>query len=115
MKITKQEMLKALKPNYIKFNVYTIHDLPSLHKGHFFSKDTMKYWGSRLVGEIYVSNLGIAYFVTSELNYDRTQRFFTIRSLDTKTGKVDSCSGFLAYTTKTQALTQALKLAYSNQ
>lgn len=39
--------------------------------GHFFDRETMKYWGSRIESALYKNRC----FVTSELNFDGSRRF----------------------------------------
>lgn len=41
----------------------------------FFSKDTMRFFGSKLHGDI----RGRRFFISSEHNFDRTARLFTVR------------------------------------
>ena len=116
MRITKDAMLKEIKPNYMKFNVYSVDDIVSKHKGHFFSKDTMRFFKSKLVSDVYVSNSGKVYFVTSEKkSFDTNERAFTVREYDLKLDKISSVGEFLSYETKAKALTEALRLAFKGE
>lgn len=42
---------------------------------HWFSEDTMAFHGSEVVSELYAGQ----YFVTSEDNFDRTRKVFSVR------------------------------------
>lgn len=116
MRITKDVMLKEIRPNYMKFNVYSVDDIVSKHKGHFFSKDTMRFFKSKLVSDVYVSNNGKVYFVTSEKKgFNTNERTFTVREYDLKLDSISNVGDFLSYETKSKALTEALKLAYKGE
>ena len=66
--------------------------------GHFFDKDTMKFWGTRI--ETGVIKNGC--FVTSENSYDGTKRFYTVcrfngKSIDTiQKNPQEEPQGFIA-------------------
>lgn len=53
----------------------TLADARAIYSGHFFDRDTMKYWGSRIESDLYKNRC----FVTSERNYDGTERYFNVR------------------------------------
>ena len=40
--------------------------------GHFFDRDTMKFFGSRIESDLYKNRC----FITSEKNFDGTERFY---------------------------------------
>ena len=44
-------------------------------KGHFFDRETFKYWGSRIESALYKNRC----FVTSENNFDGSRRAYTVR------------------------------------
>lgn len=44
-------------------------------KGHFFDRETFKYWGSRIESALYKNRC----FVTSENNFDSSRRAYTVR------------------------------------
>ena len=60
----------------------TMSDIRSLHKqagGYFFSRETMKFWGSKIYPTVYKGNL----FVTSEYTgFERTHRAFSVRQFN---------------------------------
>ena len=65
--------------------------------GHFFDRDTMKYWGTRIETGVFKNGC----FVTSEDNLDRTERLYTIRRF---TGELIYTVGkFQQYETKEAA------------
>ena len=57
---------------------------------HFFDKETMKYWGSRIETELFPNNT----FVTSEDTYDRNGRLYTVRMYDPNTGRIKTLNSF---------------------
>lgn len=60
------------------------------HGNHFFTEDTMKFWGSKVVAGMFKNNT----FVTSEDNYDRSQKLFTARQYDWKKHEVKTIGEF---------------------
>lgn len=69
--------------NYIpKFS--NIDDLVSNYKytsqGHFFDKDTMRFFNSRLTSHFRRLNDSTYVFITTECNFDKTKRFATLRT-----------------------------------
>lgn len=70
---------------------------------HFFDKDTMEFWGSKIESELFPNNC----FVTSEDNFDRSKRLYTIRIFDRATGAIEEASEFQAYSTKEEAVAVA--------
>lgn len=45
---------------------------------HFFDKETIDFWASRVESKLYQNGC----FVTSEDNFDRTKRLYTVRRFD---------------------------------
>lgn len=69
---------------------------------HFFDKDTVKFWGSKVCSRVFKNNC----FVTSEDNFNRTERLYSIRRF---TGdSIETIGEFQAYKTKEEAI-KALK------
>ena len=68
---------------------------------HFFSKDTLAFFGSKVYPELYTV-AGRQFFLTSEDNFNRTERGYTIREamLD---GDIETLGEFLQFATKEQA------------
>lgn len=86
---------------------YTIEQMQALNDrkgGHWFAKDTMRYFGTRILHGTNVRN----HFITSENNHDNTERRYTIRKFNTETYNVETVGEFLEYATRGQAVS-ALK------
>jgi hypothetical protein len=67
---------------------------------HFFSPDTLRWWGSRVGGTLF----GGRYFVTSEwTSFDKTGRAYTVREA-MPDGSIDTVGEFLAHPTREHAL-----------
>jgi len=61
----------------------TISELINHHEKigtKFFDKDTMKYWGTEIHGDI-INRGSNQFFITSEYSFDGTARLFTIRKI----------------------------------
>lgn len=51
-------------------------------EGHFFSEDTIDFWGSRIATKLQKRESdGCIFFLTSEDNFDRSQKMYTLRVL----------------------------------
>lgn len=48
MRITKDIKLRAIKPFYHSTAIYSTDDIARKHCGHWFSKDTKRFFGARL-------------------------------------------------------------------
>jgi hypothetical protein len=54
---------------------------------YFFEKDTMRFFGTRIVSELYKNNT----FITSDYTgFERDKRAYSVRVFDPKTGSVDT-------------------------
>lgn len=81
------------------------------NSGHFFDRDTMRFFGSRLMGEhLYDATTGDVYFVTSELDFHGGDRRYTVRVLDTD-GGIREASTFREHASRGVAL-RAMRRAY---
>jgi hypothetical protein len=69
---------------------------------HFFSKDTLAFFGSNVYNGLYTV-AGRQFFITSEDNYNRTERGYTIREA-MPDGDIETIGEFLQYATKEQAI-----------
>ncbi len=56
---------------------------------HFFDQDTMRFFGSKIHGGIIYGR----YFITSEDNFDRSEKSYTARIAHAD-GKIDTLGGF---------------------
>ena len=67
---------------------------------HFFDRDTMRWFGSRVESSLYKNNT----FITSEYTgFERTKRAYTVRYYDEAKNTVVDVSGFGAFSTKDAA------------
>jgi hypothetical protein len=110
--VTKKIKLEAIRENYIKLNIYTLNDIKNHHKGHWFSKDTMRFFKSRVSGPVYCSKKA-CYFVSSE-SFNGTDRFYTVRKYNPKTKDINTVGEFNVLS-KSEAFSQALELAFSEK
>lgn len=100
---------------------YSIHSINSIvgverlaeRKGsHFFSPDTMRFFKSKVIYDVFPSKNGI-YFVTSEKKcFNDYTRVFSVRFIDINTGDIKTI--YKGYSTKATALTGALNCAYDS-
>ena len=65
--------------------------------GHFFDRDTMKYWGTRIETGVFKNGC----FVTSEDNYNKTKRLYTVCRFNGKS--IGIIGDFQQYETKEAA------------
>lgn len=83
---------------------------------YFFSRHTMKCFGSKVLPTVNTGDGGI-YFVTSEDNYNRTRRQFNVRKYNPETGDVRTAYttgrayGTESYSTPQEARQEAKRLA----
>ena len=64
--------------------------------GHFFGRDTMEYWGSRIESVLYKKRC----VVTSELNFDGSRRAYTVRRFSPDFLRVETVGEFQEHATK---------------
>jgi hypothetical protein len=87
----------------------TIGDIKAKHTGYFFDSSAMRFFRSRVLGEVYQGPGGV-YFVTSEqYNYD-SPRLYTVRRFIKETGDVRTVGDFNALS-KSAAQSKAYRLA----
>lgn len=86
-------------------------------KTHFFDRDSMRFFSSRIGQNAYpTNNPFITLFVTSEKFEDRYSnysepRYYTIRAYDSRTGSIDTVGEFQAYQSSKTANRVAKELA----
>lgn len=66
---------------------------------HFFNEGTMLFWGSKIESTLYQNNT----FVTSEYNFERTKRLYTVRLYDPETARIKTIGGFQQFKDKSEA------------
>jgi len=112
MKLTKKQKLELIRDNYNKFGIYSVNDIERRHKGYWFSPDTMRFFKSKVYQDVFVSNSGKVFFVSSEKSgFGDDTRKFTVRVYDIKADSIENGGEFLAYESKAKAMTEALNLA----
>lgn len=73
---------------------------------HFFDRDAMRFFGSRVHDEVY----GGRFFVTSELDFYGERRFYTVREA-TEDGSVEVVGEFQQYASRSGAHAAARRYA----
>lgn len=110
-KIAKESKKRVLYPNHNLTKIYSVEDIKERHKGHFFSPDTMRFFKSRLIQDVFPTNKKSVYFVTSEKSgFTDETRVFNVRRYDIELDMFDTIE---TLNTRTRALSLALDLAYS--
>lgn len=89
-----------------------LRELCTRSGSHFFDRDTMRYFRSRMDGFTFAAPDGW-YFVTSEQQDDHHARAYTVRFLTIKHGDLNlyELNGFEAYATLQRARTAARRAA----
>lgn len=111
--ITKKQKRESLLPYFRLNNIYSVNDIKRKHKGFWFSKDTMRFFKSKLVQDVFPANKGKVYFVSSEKGPDMVRKF-SVRCYNLATDSISTVGEFGGYETKTKALTAALNVAYDD-
>lgn len=95
----------------------TITDIKEANKKagkYFFEPDTMRFFNSRVVSEVYTTLWGnYAFFVTREINPSNQLRY-SVREFNKQTGDVRTHGEFFGYKTKAVAI-EAAKQAARNE
>lgn len=71
---------------------------------HFFDADTMRFWGSKIETDLFENRC----FVTSEDNFDQTERRYNIRQFSEDYRSVNTIGEFNTYATLDEAVVVAL-------
>jgi len=114
MKITKKDKILALKTNYIKHGIYDISDIQRHHVGHWFDKDSMRFFRSKVCSDVFAGAENI-YFISSEQFDHSSPRKFSVRVLNIKCRDIRTVGEFQGYETKATALTAALDMAFNEK
>jgi len=90
---------------------YTTDEIRKVAKGHFFDRDAMRFFDSRVCLDAF-DGPGGCYFVTSErmrgiCNYPAGKRLYTVRRFNRKTGAVTTPQSFQGFASRTGALAAA--------
>jgi hypothetical protein len=100
MKTIKQAQCASFARSLVMRNYF--HD----YNGHFFDRDTLRFFGSRISDTWFIENKDSFLFITSEKTGQFShERAFTVRRIARVDGQIviSDIGGFLAYPTKAQA------------
>ena len=96
---------------YSKFYFTSTEDIKRRHKGHWFSKETMRFFKSRVHEQVYHGD-SLIYFVSSEsIGPMSNERGYTVRSYCSRTDRVETVSEFNQYRSRSGAHSAAARLA----
>ena len=93
-------------------DIYSADDIVRKHRGHYFSKDTMRFFKSKLIQDVFPTDSGRVYFVTSEQGPDGV-RAFSVRCYSIVQDDISTVGEFRGYESRAKALTAALNCAYN--
>lgn len=79
---------------------------------HYFDRDTMRFFASRLIGQPEQSENGrFAVFVTSEKRcFDDPTRTYNVRTYDVESGHVDTAGGFCECLSRSTAIRRQARI-----
>jgi hypothetical protein len=77
--------------------------------GHWFDKETLRFFGSKLPATAFDTPAGIL-FISSELDFDRARRYYNVRQL-TDDGDIKTIGRFNDYRTRAEAKAAIVKLS----
>ena len=116
----KGEIMKALKlipreekramSSYNWYDFTDTNDIKRNHRGHWFSKDTMRFFQSRISETVYYGK-DLLFFVSSEKDRWDNPRMYTVRSYDPKTDQIDTVGEYQAYKSRSGAASAAERVA----
>lgn len=86
----------------MKLKTVCMSDIEARHSGRWFAPDTKRFWGTRLPQTGVELEDGTRLFVSSELNFNRTERLYTVRRQDLE-GNIETVGEFQGYRTREQA------------
>lgn len=92
------------------FGINTIKAVNKAKGMHFFDKDAMRFFNSRVQGDVFSTPHG-AVFVTSERFDDNSARMYTTRHINEDTGHVSTLGSFQEFKSRSGALTAAKRRA----
>jgi len=111
---TKSGLVRELpKQHYL---TGSLDRLKQYYQGHFFDKDSMRFWNSRISESSITENIVDgqvvgAWFATSEDNFDRSKRLYTARYFDISEHYMSTIGEFQAYSSLRQAKSVIKSLA----
>ena len=97
--------------------IYSIQDLERHYErktgGHWFKPETMRFFRSRLSGELFYSG-SLVFFVSSEQGPDGI-RAWSVRCYNTETGSIDTAGDFQQHSTLARAKRAARNAAKGSE
>lgn len=91
-------------------SIYSIEDIKRHHRGHWFDKETMRFFKSRVYSDIYPGKDGKVYFVSSEQG-PVGNRGYSIRRYDVATDCISTEGTFMVWKTLAAARAAAKRIA----
>lgn len=80
---------------------------------HFFDKDTMRFFNSKVAPEAYTKDGKTAYFITSE-QHGNESRKYTVRKMDMETGSITTVGEFQEHDSLSEAKRTVSKILDAN-
>lgn len=108
LKLSREE--KRAKMSYEQYDFTSTDDIKRNHKGYWFSKDTMRFFQSRIGGNVYHGK-DLIFFVSSERQGYDHPRLYTVRAYNPKTDDIQTVGEFQGYKTSSGANKAAERLA----
>jgi hypothetical protein len=102
------EPLRAMteRGEFLEFKTLEeICELSEALGNHWFSKETLAFFGGKVYGPV----IGGRYFISSEHTHDRSERRYTVR--ECQNGSIETASEFLEFATLMEARRAAKRIA----
>lgn len=109
LKLIPREEKRAMS-SYNWYDFTSTADIQRNHRGYWFSKDTMRFFQSRISETVYYGK-DLIFFVSSERQGYDHPRLYTVRAYDPKTDSIDTVGEFQAYKSRSGAAYAAEKVA----
>lgn len=99
--------------NGTEVEILTLSDIRRAHKGHWFDRDTMKFFATTLPDGEYVRNIaGRVFFISGERDtWSNQKRAYTIREYVPASDDIRTIGEFQQYRTPDQARNALRKMA----
>lgn len=112
MRLTKHDKMELIRPNFGTTNIFSVDDIKRMHRKHFFSPNNMRFFASRLIQDVFPTNKGKVYFVTSEKAcFNDPSRVYNVRCYNIESDYFDTIE---TLDSRAKALSSALDLAYQD-
>lgn len=86
--------------------MFTIDDIKRRHRGYWFTPETMRFFSSRLLPDVFPMEDGSALFISSERYSEDTPRRYSVR-ICRPDGDIDTVGEFQQHTNTVQARNHA--------